>query len=80
MFTVYEELPWIVLFLFTMLLVELQLRYCIPCLRATVKVVQSGFVVILLRLWLDGGFVKNEQWAQTLRNLVNASVMGSSHS
>jgi len=68
------ELPWIFLFFFIMLLVELQLRYCLPCLRATAKVVQSGLVVIALRLWLDTGFVNGEQWAQTLRNMVNGSV------
>jgi hypothetical protein len=74
MLSLYGELPWILLFFFTMLLVELQLRYCLPCLRATAKVVQSGLVVIVLRLWLDTGFVNGEQWAQTLRNMVNGSV------
>lgn len=74
MLGLYGELPWIILFFFTMLLVELQLRYCIPCLRATAKVIQSGFIVLVLRLWLDTGFVSGEQWAQTLRNMVNSSV------
>lgn len=75
----YAELPWLFLFLFTMLLVELQLRYCLPCLRATVKVAQSGLIVLALRVWLDSGFVQGEQWATTLRSLVNASVTGASH-
>lgn len=79
MLTFSEEIPWIFLFLFTMLLVELQLRYCIPCLRATIKVVESGFFVLALRLWLDGEFVPKEQWAQALRNLANASVVGARH-
>jgi len=70
----YGEVPWIILFFFTMLIVEFQLRYCLPCLRATAKVVQSGLVVVALRLWLDAGFVNREQWAQTLRRVVNSSV------
>lgn len=74
MLALHGELPWIFLFFFTMLLVELQLRYCIPCLRATAKVVQSGLIVLALRLWLDTGFVSGEQWAQTLRSAVNRSV------
>ena len=75
----HTELPWLFLFLFTMLLVELQLRYCLPCLRATVKVAQSGLIVLALRLWVDSGFVQGEQWATTLRTLVNASVTGAIH-
>ncbi len=74
MLALHGELPWIFLFFFIMLLVELQLRYCIPCLRATAKVVQSGFIVLVLRLWLDTGFVSGEQWAQTLRRVVNSSM------
>ena len=79
MLALHAELPWLFLFLYTMLLVELQLRYCLPCLRASVKVAQSGIVVLALRLWLDSGFVQGEQWATTLRTLVNASVAGPSH-
>lgn len=79
MLALHTELPWLFLFLFTMLLVELQLRYCLPCLRAAVKVAQSGIIVIALRLWLDSGFVQGEQWAATLRTLVNASITGASH-
>ena len=69
--SMYAEVPWILLFLCCMLAVEMQLRYCLPCLRASAKVVQSGFMVLALRLWLDDSFGKTEQWANTLRSLLN---------
>ena len=79
MLVLYSELPWLFVFFLTMLVVELQLRYCVPCMRATVKVAQSGLVVLSLRVWLDSGFVRGEQWATTLRGFVNASVTGAHH-
>ena len=67
------ELPWITLFIAVMVLVELQLRYCLPCLRATVKVLEALIVVVLMRVWVDRDFVRQEMWADTLRRFVNAS-------
>lgn len=51
-----------------MLLVELQLMYCIPCLRMTAKLAEAGIFVIVLRLWIDPSFVRLEPWAVTLRD------------
>lgn len=68
-----QEIPWILLFFALMTLTEIQFRYCLPCLRATAKVLQAGIVVILLRVWADGNFVRQEFWAQALRRAVNAT-------
>jgi hypothetical protein len=70
------EAPWVFLFLLLMGLVEIQLMYCIPCLRGTAKIVEAGIVVVLLRLWLDPGFVSVEPWAATLRDAIANHTLG----
>ena len=74
--TVLVEAPWIFLFLVLMGAVEIQLMYCVPCLRGTVKIVEAGIVVVLLRLWLDPGFVSLEPWAATLREAIGNHSSG----
>jgi hypothetical protein len=64
------EVPWILLFLVLMGVVELQLRYCVPCLRGTAKIVEAGIIVAVLRLWLDPSFVPMEPWADALRDAI----------
>ena len=71
--SLWTELPWVTLFLIVMTLVELQLRYCLPCLRATAKVLEALIVVVLMRVWVDRDFVRQEMWADVLRGIVNAS-------
>ena len=72
--SIYAELPWVLLFICLMFTVEMQLRYCLPCLRATAKVVQSGLMLLAIRLWLDNDFGKSEEWAATLRGLLNQTA------
>ena len=72
--SVCAELPWVLLFICLMLAVEMQLRYCLPCLRATAKVIQSGFMVLAIRLWVDNDFGRSEEWAATLRGLLNKTA------
>ena len=48
-----EELPWICLFVCVLGLAQLQFRYCVPCIVASLKVVEAATVVFLLRLWVN---------------------------
>lgn len=52
-----EELPWICLFVCALALAQLQFKYCLPCLVASLKVAEAGTVVVLMRLW-----VNREEW------------------
>ena len=52
-----QELPWICLFVCALALAQLQFKYCVPCLVASLKVIEAGTVVILMRLW-----VNREEW------------------
>ena len=52
-----EELPWICLFVCVLALAQLQFKYCVPCIVASLKVIEAGTVVILMRLW-----VNREEW------------------
>lgn len=52
-----QELPWICLFVCALALAQLQFKYCLPCLMASLKVAEAGTVVILMRLW-----VNREEW------------------
>jgi len=52
-----EELPWICLFVCALALAQLQFKYCLPCLVASLKVAEAGTVVIVMRLW-----VNREEW------------------
>lgn len=72
--SIYAELPWVLLFICLMFAVEMQLRYCLPCLRATAKVVQSGIMLLAIRLWVDNDFGTTEEWATTLRGLLNKTT------
>lgn len=63
----FYEIPWVFLFIVFMGLVELQLAYCIPCMRAVAKLAEAGIFVVVLRLWIDPSFVQLEPWAATLR-------------
>ena len=48
-----EELPWICLFVCALALAQLQFKYCVPCLVASLKVAEAGTVVLLMRLWVN---------------------------
>lgn len=48
-----EELPWICLFVCVLGLAQLQFRYCVPCLVASMKVAEAATVVFLMRLWVN---------------------------
>lgn len=52
-----EELPWICLFVCALALAQLQFKYCVPCIVASLKVIEAGTVVVMMRLW-----VNREQW------------------
>lgn len=72
----FHEIPWIFLFLVLMGVVELQLMYCIPCMRAVAKLAEAGIFVVVLRLWLDPSFVQLEPWANTLRDAITNHTSG----
>ena len=40
------------LFTCVLALVQLQFKYCVPCMVATLKVVETGLVVALFRAWV----------------------------
>ena len=65
-----KEIPWILLFFVGMCLVELQLMYCVPCMRASVKVVEAGILVVALRLWFDPQFAPLEPWADAFKDVL----------
>ena len=52
-----QELPWVCLFFCALALAQLQFRYCVPCIVASLKVAEAGTVVLLMRLW-----VNREEW------------------
>lgn len=47
-----EELPWICLFVCVLALTQLQFRYCVPAMLASLKVLQAGTIVVLFRVWV----------------------------
>jgi len=53
------EIPWICLFLCVLTLVQLQFRFCLPCMLGTLKVAETAAVVALFRVW-----VLRDQWGQ----------------
>jgi len=71
-----REFPWIFLFIVLVGLVEIQLIYCVPCMRATAKLAEAGIFVVVIRLWLDPSFVQLEPWAATLRDAIGNHSSG----
>ena len=71
------EIPWIFVFLVVMCGVELQLMYRVPCMRATVKLLEAGFIVVVLRLWLDPQFAPLEPWADAFKHVVQNHTLRS---
>lgn len=57
--------------------VEMQLRFCVPCMRATLKVVESGILFLVLRAWLDPNFAAFEPWAEVLRDAITNKTLAS---
>lgn len=49
----WDEIPWICLFVCVLALTQLQFRYCVPCMLNTLKVAEAGVVVALSRLWVQ---------------------------
>ena len=58
-----EELPWICLFVCVLALTQLQFRYCVPVMLASLKVLQAGTIVVLFRLWVNRDTLM-EEWGQ----------------
>lgn len=52
------EIPWICLFLCVLALVQLQFRFCVPCMLGGLKVLQTTAIILLFRVW-----VMRDQWA-----------------
>ena len=48
----WSEAPWIALFTCVLALVQLQFKYCIPCMVNALKVVETALVVALFRAWV----------------------------
>ena len=48
-----SELPWIALFTCILALVQLQFKYCVPCMVNALKVVETAIVVVLFRMWVN---------------------------
>jgi|TARA_B100000767_G_scaffold92023_2_gene88454 hypothetical protein len=60
-----EELPWMMAFFIALLGVEMQFKYCVPCLRLSVKAGQAFIMVGMLRLWANRETLLDpEQWKQ----------------
>lgn len=48
----WAEIPWIALFTCVLAVVQLQFKYCVPCMLTTLKVVEAGLAVALFRAWV----------------------------
>lgn len=51
------EIPWICLFVCVLALVQLQFRFCVPCMLGSLKVAEAAAAVALFRVW-----VLRDQW------------------
>ncbi len=47
-----DEVPWMCLFVCVLALVQLQFRFCVPCMVGALKVAETAFVVALFRMWV----------------------------
>ena len=60
-----EELPWMLAFFLVLLGVEFQFKYCVPCLRLSLKAAQAFAVVAVIRLWANRDLLLDpEQWRE----------------
>lgn len=60
-----EEVPWMLAFFLALLGVELQFKYCIPCLRLSLKTMQAFTIIFVIRLWANRDLLLDpEQWQE----------------
>lgn len=54
----WEEVPYVILFVCVLALVQLQFYWCVPCMVNAAKVAEAGLLVALFRAW-----VTRDEWA-----------------